>query len=174
MKRIIKGFDRFLAESHSFGRAVRENEEDWLEQSADMEDESDFSKMDLEQSAKEATLMLSDREQEFLRGFIENRGMREFQSIIRDRLESVVSEDEMSEEEYRVRSIVDKIIGYSSVATGLAIVPAAIAIGGGAALALGIYSLVSNTLRDSAWFKRGGYDKYKTGHHYRESDRSRR
>ena len=169
MKRIVRLTEKDL--SRIVRRVIRENEEEWIDQSMDMEGESDFSKMDLKQSAKNATRKLTDEEKDILRDFIENNGMEEFQNIIEDQLESVISEDEMSDNEYRVREIIDKIIGYSSVISGLAIVPAAMAIGAGAALALGVYSLASNTLRDAAWFKRGG--KFKD-HHYGPGDKSRR
>jgi len=79
----------------------------------------------------------------------------------------------MGDNEYEIRSIIDKIIGYSSVGAALAIVPAAMFISGGIAAALGVYALASNTLRDAAWFKRKGYDKYQSGHHYGKSDKSR-
>ena len=98
------------------------------------------------------------------------------QSIVKDSLESVLTEEdenEMGDNEYEIRSIIDKIIGYSSVGAALAIVPAAMFISGGIAAALGVYALASNTLRDAAWFKRKGYDKYQSGHHYGKSDKSR-
>jgi len=176
---MVKSFDRFLMESRrhvrGYGRPLRENEEDWISQANDMEGDSDFDKLDLEQSSEEATRRLAPEEQEELRDFIESQGMGALQDLIKASLVSRVSEseEEMSDREYRIRRIVDKVITYSSVGSALAIVPAAMFIGAGVAAGLGVYALVSNTLRDAAWFKRGGYDKYKTGHHYERSDRSR-
>ena len=46
-------------------------------------------------------------------------------------------------------------------------------VGGGAALALGIVAILGTTLKDSAFFKRKGYDKFQSGHHYGASDKSR-
>jgi hypothetical protein len=141
-----------------------------------MESDTDVSKMELEQSSKKATERLSSEEQDMLRDFIESNGIKSLQSMIKDSLESVLTEDdeeEMGDTEYKIRNILDKIIAYSSVGAGLAVIPAAMFISGGIAAALGVYALASNTLRDAAWFKRKGYDKYQSGHHYGKSDKSR-
>jgi hypothetical protein len=174
MKKIIRLTESDLA--RIIRRIVKENEEEWISQSEDMESDVDFSKMEIEQSSKEATEQLSPEEQDMLRDFIESNGIESLQSMIQDSLESVLTEedeDEMSDTEYEIRSILDKIITYSSVGAGMAIIPAAMFISGGIAAALGVYALASNTLRDAAWFKRKGYDKYQSGHHYGKSDKSR-
>ena len=174
MRKIIKLTESDL--TRIVRRVIKENEEEWISQSEDMESDADFSKMELEQSSKEATEQLSPEEQDMLRDFIESNGIESLQSIVKDSLESVLTEEdenEMGDTEYEIRSIIDKIIGYSSVGAALAIVPAAMFISGGIAAALGVYALASNTLRDAAWFKRKGYDKYQSGHHYGKSDKSR-
>jgi hypothetical protein len=174
MKKIIRLTESDLA--RIVRRVIKENEEDWIDQANDMESDAEFSKMELEQSSKEATEQLSPEEQDMLRDFIESNGIESLQSIVKDSLESVLTEEdenEMGDTEYEIRSIIDKIIGYSSVGAALAIVPAAMFISGGIAAALGVYALASNTLRDAAWFKRKGYDKYQSGHHYGKSDKSR-
>jgi hypothetical protein len=174
MKKIIRLTESDL--TRIVRRVIKENEEEWISQSEDMESDADFSKMELEQSSKDATEQLSPEEQDMLRDFIESNGIKSLQSIVKDSLESVVTEqdeEEMSDTEYEIRSIIDKIIAYSSVGAGLAIIPAAMFISGGIAAALGVYALASNTLRDAAWFKRKGYDKYQSGHHYGKSDKSR-
>jgi hypothetical protein len=174
MKKIIRLTESDL--TRIVRRVIKENEEEWISQSEDMESDADFSKMELEQSSKEATEQLSPEEQDMLRDFIESNGIESLQSIVKDSLESVLTEEdenEMGDNEYEIRSIIDKIIGYSSVGAALAIVPAAMFISGGIAAALGVYALASNTLRDAAWFKRKGYDKYQSGHHYGKSDNSR-
>jgi replication-associated recombination protein RarA len=172
MKKVIRLTESDL--TRIVRRVIKENEEEWISQSEDMESDTDFSKMELEQSSKEATEQLSPEEQDMLRDFIESNGIESLQSIVKDSLESVLTEeDEMGDNEYEIRSIIDKIIGYSSVGAALAIVPAAMFISGGIAAALGVYALASNTLRDAAWFKRKGYDKYQSGHHYGKSDKSR-
>ena len=174
MRKIIKLTESDL--TRIVRRVIKENEEEWISQSEDMESDADFSKMELEQSSKEATEQLSPEEQDMLRDFIESNGIESLQSIVKDSLESVLTEEdenEMGDTEYEIRSIIDKIIGYSSVGAALAIVPAAMFISGGIAAALGVYALASNTLRDAAWWKRKGYDKYQSGHHYGKSDKSR-
>lgn len=174
MKRIIRLTESDLA--RIVRRVIKENEEDWVSQSEDMESDTDFTKMELEQSSKDATEQLSPEEQDMLRDFIESNGIESLQAMVKDSLESVLTEDdeeEMGDTEYEIRSIIDKIITYSSVGAGLAIIPAAMFISGGIAAALGVYALASNTLRDAAWFKRKGYDKYQSGHHYGKSDKSR-
>ena len=174
MRKIIKLTENDLA--RIVRRVIKENEEEWISQSEDMESDTDFSKMELKQSSKEATEQLSPEEQDMLRDFIESNGIESLQSIVKDSLESVLTEEdenEMGDTEYEIRSIIDKIIGYSSVGAALAIVPAAMFISGGIAAALGVYALASNTLRDAAWWKRKGYDKYQSGHHYGKSDKSR-
>ena len=174
MKKIIRLTESDLA--RIVKRVIKENEEEWISQSEDMESDAEFSKMELEQSSKEATEQLSDEEQDMLRDFIESNGIESLQSIVKDSLKSVVTEqdeEEMSDTEYEIRNIIDKIISYSSVGAGLAIIPAAMFISGGIAAALGVYSLAAITLKDSAWFKRKGYDKYQSGHHYGKSDKSR-
>jgi len=174
MKRIIRLTESDLA--RIVRRVIKENEEEWISQSEDMESDVDVSKMELEQSSKKATERLSSEEQDMLRDFIESNGIKSLQSMIKDSLESVLTEDdeeEMGDTEYKIRNILDKIITYSSVGAGLAVIPAAMFISGGIAAALGVYALASNTLRDAAWFKRKGYDKYQSGHHYGKSDKSR-
>jgi hypothetical protein len=79
----------------------------------------------------------------------------------------------MSETEMKLRGILDKIVQNTTLISALGIVPAAMFIGGGTALVAGIISMLGVTLKDSAFFKRGGYDKYKTGFHYKAADKSR-
>jgi hypothetical protein len=79
----------------------------------------------------------------------------------------------MSDQEFRIRSIIDKIIMRVGPASGLAIVPAAMFISGGVALALGATAIAGYILKDAAWYKTGGYDRNQSGHHYKESDSAR-
>jgi len=79
----------------------------------------------------------------------------------------------MSETEMKLRGILDKIVQNTSLIAALGIVPAAMFISGGAALVAGIISMLGVTLKDSAFFKRSGYDKYQSGHNYKASDKSR-
>jgi hypothetical protein len=95
MGRIIRLTERDL--TRIVRRVIRENEEEWIDQSQDMDDESDFSKMELEQSSKEATEQLSPEEQDMLRDFIESNGIESLQSIVKDSLESVLTEEDENE-----------------------------------------------------------------------------
>ena len=61
----------------------------------------------------------------------------------------------MSRQEFDVRKLIDKVIGYGGVISGLGIVPAAMAIGGGAAAALGLSGIALYMLKDAAWYQRG-------------------
>ncbi len=175
MKKIIRLTESDLA--RIVRRVIKENEEEWISQSEDMESDIDFKKMEIEKRSKEATKRLSSDEKDILKDFIESEGIEALQDMIKDSLEGVLTEEdeeEMSDNEYKIRSILDKIITYSSVGAGLAIVPAAMFISGGIAAALGIYALAAVTLKDAAWFKRKGYDKYQSGQHYEKSDKSRK
>ncbi len=175
MKKIIRLTESDLA--RIVRRVIKENEEEWISQSEDMESDIDFKKIEIEKRSKEATKRLSSDEKDILKDFIESEGIEALQDMIKDSLEGVLTEEdeeEMSDNEYKIRSILDKIITYSSVGAGLAIVPAAMFISGGIAAALGIYALAAVTLKDAAWFKRKCYDKYQSGQHYEKSDKSRK
>ena len=67
------------------------------------------------------------------------------------------SEYGMSEDEYKMRNIVDKLIEKTSVLSMLGIVPAMMLSGGGAAVAAGVTALLSYMLRDAAWYKKKDY-----------------
>ena len=60
----------------------------------------------------------------------------------------------MSEDEYKIRDIVDKIIEKTSVLGMLGIVPAAMLSGGAAAVAAGVVGILGYILKDAAWYKK--------------------
>ena len=71
-------------------------------------------------------------------------------------MEDLDTYGELTPKEKKLRSIINKIIGYSGVISTLGIVPAAM-ISGGAGLGFGIAALASFLLKDAAyWNKKGG------------------
>lgn len=184
MKRTIR-----LTESELINlvkRIIREDEKQFIANSQEMEGESDFSKMDLETAKEELQDTISSSEIKFLSNLMKRD---ELEDMLMDvipqmeddnykELDEMMYEDfekqyGMSETEMKLRGILDKIVQNTTLISALGIVPAAMFIGGGAALVAGIVSLLGVTLKDSAFFKKGGYDKFKTGHHYKASDKSR-
>lgn len=187
MKRTIR-----LTESELINlvkRIIREDEEQWTADSQEMEGESDFSKMDLETAKEELKDTISHSEMRFLSDLMKHEGKDELEDMLMDvvsqmedddyeELDEMMYEDfekqyGMSETEMKLRGILDKIVQNTTLIAALGIVPAAMFIGGGTALVAGIISMLGVTLKDSAFFKRGGYDKYKTGFHYKAADKSR-
>ena len=144
-----------------------------------------------EESAKEEKVemakevisdILKPSEIEFLKQKFEEEGKEGFKdevvAAVKD-VESVnngeLSEDDMgnmSEDEYKMRSIIHKIMQRAPVIAGLGIVPAAMFLGAPAAVGLGVASLLGMIFKDAALWKIGGHDKYQTGHHYRAQDRA--
>lgn len=129
-------------------------------------------------TAQSAVEELSPREKEILADYMQSDPAG-FEELIGNGLETLdwaafgANPNEMSDQEFRIRSIIDKIIRRVGPVAGLAIVPAAMFISGGVALGLGITAVAAVYLKDAAWYKSSGYDRYQSGHHYRESDRAR-
>jgi hypothetical protein len=163
MKKIIRLTESDL--TRIVKRVIRENEEQTIESE------------EIKQDVADATRELSREEKEFLKNYIEKNGMKNLQNKIVDHLENkensteLDENEEMGETEYKLRKILDKVITYGGVAAGLAVLPAAMFIGGGVAAGLGIASLAGVALKDAAWWKSGG--KY-SDHHYGPSDKSRK
>jgi hypothetical protein len=111
--------------------------------------------------------ILKPSEIEFLKKEYQNLGKKEFKNEVEyvmsaDEDGELSEEKEMSEKEYKLRDIINKIIKKAGVLSMLGIVPTAMFVGGGAALGLGVTALVSYLLKDSAFwdFKTGGiHDK---------------
>ena len=187
MKRTIR-----LTESELINlvkKIIKEDEEQWMADSQEMEGESDFSKMDLETAKEELKDTISPSEMRFLSDLMKHEGKDELEDMLMnvvskmedddyEELDEMMYEDfekeyGMGETEMKLRGILDKIVQNTTLISGLGIVPAAMFIGGGTALIAGIISMLGVTLKDSAFFKKGGYDKYKTGFHYKAADKSR-
>jgi len=188
MGRIIRLTERDL--TRLVKRIIKENEESWSDDSFDMEGDSDFSKMDLETAKEELKNTISPSDIKFLNDLMRREGKDELEDMLINTLSQIEGDTEddfeqvnmledfekkygMSEKEMKLRGILDKIVQNTSLIAFLGIVPAAMFISGGAALAAGIISMLGVTLKDSAFFKRGGYDKYQSGHNYKASDKSR-
>lgn len=176
-------------------RIIKEDEDQWVADSQEMEGDTDFSKMDLETAKEELKHTISPSEMRFLRDLMKYEGQDELKDMLMDAL-SQMEDDEvtvdadyeevdemmyegfeeetgMGDDEMRLRGILDKIVQNTTLMSALGVVPAMMFVGGGAALALGIVAILGTTLKDSAFFKRKGYDKFQSGHHYGASDKSR-
>jgi hypothetical protein len=193
MKRTIR-----LTESELINlvkRIIKEDEDQWVADSQEMEGDTDFSKMDLETAKEELRHTISPSEMRFLRDLMKYEGQDELKDMLMDVLsqmeddevtvdadyeevdemmyEGFENENGMGDDEMKLRGILDKIIQNTTLMSALGVVPAMMFVGGGAALALGIVAVLGTTLKDSAFFKRKGYDKFQSGHHYGASDKSR-
>ena len=72
-------------------------------------------------------------------------------------MEDLSTHGELSDKEYKLRHIVNKIIKRGGTLAMLGVLPAAMFVGGGAAVGLGIASLVSFLFKDAAfWNRKGG------------------
>ena len=170
-------------------KIIKEDEEQWMSDAQDMEGESDFSKMDLDTAKEELENTISPSEMNFLSDLMKHTDKNKLKDMLMDVVsqmnndenEEMMYEDEdfenqygMSKTEMKLRGILDKIIQNTSLIAALGIIPSAIFIGGGVALVAGVVSLLAVTLKDAAFFKRSGYDKFKSGHHYKASDKYRK
>jgi hypothetical protein len=143
---------------------ITEDEDQWVEDSAEMETETDFGQMDQEKAADEIKSVLSNDELQFLAGIMGQEGKEGLENKIENAIESksdmneedseFESEYGMSEDEYKMRNILDKIIEKTSVLSMLGIVPAMMLSGGGAAVAAGVAGILGYILRDAAWYKK--------------------
>jgi hypothetical protein len=145
---------------------ITEDEDQWVEDSTELEGEANLGQMDMEQAAEEVESILTNDEMEFLAGVMSQEGKGGLQNKIENAIESKseMNEEEdfeseygMSEDEYKMRNIVDKLIEKTSVLSMLGIVPAMMLSGGGAAVAAGVTALLSYMLRDAAWYKKKDY-----------------
>ena len=143
---------------------ITEDEDQWVADSQEMEGETNFDAMDKEKGAEEIKSVLSDDELQFLSQVVSQEGEGALENKIENAIESKTEMNEedsefeseygMSEDEFKMRSIVDKIIGNTSVLSMLGIVPAAMMSGGAAAVAAGVTALVTFLLKDAAWYNK--------------------
>ena len=136
---------------------------------------SESPKDDLAQKAQDAVQQLSPEEQDVLSNFIQNNPQGFISTVKREvsqgKQEEMSEEDEMGDNEFEARRILHKVIQYVGVGSMLAVVPAAMFIGGGVAAALGVTALAGTMFKDAAFFKGGG--KYRD-HHYDAQDKAER
>jgi len=121
--------------------------------------------------------VLSDDEINFLKQTYQKSGGKE---MIAKAMSTVLKEDinealpeppaggefGMSQSEIKLRQIIDKIIKRGSLASMASVLPAAMAGSPWLAIGLGIAALTGMTLKDAAWWKKGGSDRNQTGHNY--------
>lgn len=150
-----------------------------------IKEENEAGESNKTEMAKEALKdILKPSELRFLQQKFQEEGKEGFKDEVVAAVEDVkasengeLSEEDMggmSDDEFKLRSIIHKIINNGSVLALAGILPAAMMGAPAAAVGLGIASLVGMTLKDAAFWKRGGYDKYQTGHHYGVQNRGER
>jgi hypothetical protein len=115
--------------------------------------------------AKVLASELTAQELEELVNFYNTEGKEAVAELISTVEDTTIDESMMSQKEIRVRSILDKIIKYGSVAAMAGIVPAMMAGAPFLALGLGIAALAGCSVKDAAWWKKEGHyhadqDKY--------------
>jgi len=99
-------------------------------------------------------------------------GLEDFSDKAEEIADTDINEAEMSDQEFKVRSIIHKLIEKGTIASIAGVVPAMMSGYPFLALGLGIMSLSGGALKDAAWWKRKGYDKYQSGHHYGAQSRN--
>jgi hypothetical protein len=108
--------------------------------------------------------VITPEEAQFLSDYYNKKG----KEAVAEKIAEVgeIEEGSMSPEEYKFRSILDKIITKGGIGAMLAVVPVAMAGAPFLAMGLGIAALAGCIFKDAAWWGR-------EGHHYEESDRAR-
>lgn len=139
MKKIIKLTERDLV--RIVKRVIKENEEEWVDSSIDMED-SDFSKMELEKKivdqTKTAVRNLTDEDRETLIDFLENNSVKDLQKIVKKELDGEYSPIRESKDlNYKVRRIVSLLLKTVGVAAAISVLPASILVSSAMASTLG-------------------------------------
>ena len=159
------------------GRIIRLTESDLARIVKRVITEEEMAQEDKVEAAKDALSdILSPNEMKFLKQKFQEDGKEGFKDEVVAAVKDVkgaesgeLSEEDMgdmSEDEHKLRSIVHKIINKGSLLAMAGVVPAMMFVGGPTAIGLGIAALLGMTLKDASFWKRGGYDKFKTGHHY--------
>lgn len=128
-----------------------------MKMEGEMEDGDEMSKE--EKAIETLERILKPSEIEFLKKQYKELG----KSGLKDEVNTLMNlneeeEDEMSEDEFKLRNIVNKIIKKGAVLSTIGIVPAAMFVGGTAAVGLGIAALAGTLLKDAAFFNKKGVD----------------
>lgn len=117
---------------------------------------------DPEAAVKAMKKILSPEELAFLKSEYKKLGEEGLADEIEDvrqlsEMEDLDTYGELSEKEYKIRNILNKIIKVGGGLATLGILPAAMFVSGSAGLGLGIASIVGFLLKDAAfWNKKGG------------------
>ena len=137
--------------------------EDFVNESMHSHQSKEVAALPFEVAAKMMEV-ITPEEAQFLADYYNKKG----KEAVAEKIAEVgeIEEDSMSPEEFKFRSILDKIISKGSIGAMLAVIPVAMAGAPFVAMGLGIAALAGCTLKDAAWWSR-------EGHHYEESDRSR-
>jgi len=130
------------------------------------------------EKAKEALhKILKPSEIEFLKQKFEDEGKEGFKDEVVAAVKDVKSDhkgelaeedkENMSDDELKMRSIIHKLMQKGTALAALGILPAAMMGAPALAVGLGIASLIGMTMKDSAFWKRGG-------HHYDAQNKAER
>lgn len=145
MKKIIKITESDLKKIVL--RVIYENEEEWIDNSSDMED-LDFSKIKIEKrifnNAKNAVEELDEKDKEILKSFIKSNGSKKLVSMVKSEISDKKTPiDESDSGLNKVRKILSKLILSMGVVTGVsaAVAPYLISSGISSALTLTTISL---------------------------------
>ena len=128
-----------------------------MKMEGEMEGEDEMSKE--EKAVEVLDRILKPSEIEFLKKQYKELGKSGFKDEVNALMNlNEEEEEEMTEDEFKLRNIVNKIIKKGTVLSAIGIVPAAIFSGGTAAVGLGIATLVGTLLKDAAFWTKKGVD----------------
>lgn len=143
MKKIIKITENDLI--RIVKRVIKENEEEWIDSSNDMED-SDFSKMTTTKKiiskTKNAMLNLSEKDKEILMDFLEKNNVKDLQKLVKQELNGeTMSIHEDTDSTYKTRRVIGKILRTVGVVAALGMLPSHILISGVISAMLGFTAI---------------------------------
>ena len=140
MKRIIKLTENDLI--RIVNKVIKENENEWISQSEDMED-SDFSKMSIKKKiankTKRAFDNLSKIDKNMLIDYLKNTDTEEVKSIIKKELKNEpIDIKESKDTNYKVRKIIANLLKAAGIIAAVGMIPSEILVSGVMSGLLGI------------------------------------